>query len=155
MLIEDARVVHSNGNRLWAETRGQSACSSCNQTACSSSVLSGLIKPGLTRIELENTLGAKPGDTIVIGIEDGVLVRLAVLAYLWPLVSMIGIAILARVSGVGEAGQVVAAISGLLGGFALVRAVTGHSVNKNRQPEMIKVKGQAAASVLRPFNKGK
>ena len=128
MLIEDAIVVGSKGKKLWVQARARSACSACNQTSCSSSALATTLKTKPMGFEVENSMHAKVGDAVVIGIDDSVLLRFALLGYFWPLASMIGVAVLAKIAGFGELGQFLIAVSGLLVGFGLLKVL-----NKRQQ----------------------
>lgn len=91
MITEAARVaaVDSNGH-LWVETQRKAACDSCAvQNGCGSGILSKMFNTRPARIRVQNTLGAAVGDEVMVGIDDGQLVRASLAAYLMPLVWMI------------------------------------------------------------------
>ena len=55
---------------------------------CTTSVVSKLFGIKRNRFKLENSLGAQPGEQVVIGIPDELLVQASVRAYLLPLLVM-------------------------------------------------------------------
>ena len=91
MLEETATVVEVIDGRLIAETESRSSCSHCSTDSCSTSVVAKLFGIRRNRLVMENTLQAKAGDRVVIGIPDNLLVQASVMAYLLPLVVMLGV----------------------------------------------------------------
>lgn len=144
MVTEAARVAAVDEDGFaWVETRRKAVCDSCSvQKGCGTSVLARLFGRRMARVRVRNTLDARVGDEVIVGIEDGLLVRSSVAAYLMPLIWML----LGAIGGgmIAEALQWpavegVSAVGGLLGlaaGFASLRryarisaaAGTGHPV---------------------------
>lgn len=86
----DAIVVRVEGGFAWVEAAGPgAACGGCAQsTSCSGATDNSLAhatgrKPLLLR--LPNTIGARPGDAVVIHAADGMVLRAVWLAYGLPL----------------------------------------------------------------------
>lgn len=91
MVTEAARVAAvDDDGYAWVETQRKAVCNSCSvQKGCGTGVLSKLLSNRRTRVRVLNTLGAAVGDDVVIGIEDGLLVRASVAVYFMPLVWML------------------------------------------------------------------
>ncbi|MEW8321060.1 MAG: SoxR reducing system RseC family protein [Candidatus Thiodiazotropha taylori] len=128
MIEETAMVVRIDGEYAFVETQKRAACGSCeSQGSCSTTVLAGLFKRRYNYLKVANTVLAKPGEQVIIGLQEQALVKLSMLAYLLPLISMILAAIAAQyLFGLlniqsGELPQVIGGLLGLIGGFFLLR----------------------------------
>ncbi|MCG8018038.1 MAG: SoxR reducing system RseC family protein [Candidatus Thiodiazotropha sp. 'RUGA'] len=135
MIEETAMVVRIDGEYAFVETQKRAACGSCDsQGSCSTTVLAGLFKRRYNHLRVVNTVFAKPGEQVIIGLQEQALVKLSMLAYLLPLISMILAAIAAQyLFGLfhiqsGELPQVIGGLLGLIGGFFLLRLLA----TKNR-----------------------
>lgn len=130
MIEETAKVVRVEGEYAFVETEQRASCGSCqSQGSCSTTVLAGLFKRRYNHLKVTNTISAKPGEQVVIGVQEQALLKISFLAYLLPIFSMILTAILAQsvvdnftVSS-GELPQVVGGLLGLLGGFFLLKLI--------------------------------
>ncbi|MCG8487965.1 MAG: SoxR reducing system RseC family protein [Chromatiales bacterium] len=128
MIEETARVVRIEGEYAFVETEKRAACGSCqSQGSCSTSVLAGLFKRRYNHLKVLNTVLAKPGEQVIIGLQEQAFLKLSLLAYLLPLFSMILAAIAAQYlfgffsAHTGELPQVIGGLLGLIGGFFLLR----------------------------------
>ncbi|WP_428634327.1 SoxR reducing system RseC family protein [Sedimenticola sp.] len=124
MIEQTGIVTDTDGNSLWVETRQVSGCATCASGSCSSAVVSKLFGERRQRLQLPNSLAARPGDAVVIGIPEAVLVRASLGAYLLPLLAMIGAALSGQLLEAGEGLQGLLGLLGLAGGFLLVRRLT-------------------------------
>jgi sigma-E factor negative regulatory protein RseC len=148
MLEQDATVVESKQGLIWVEAISRSSCSQCSTTSCSTSVISKLFGLKRNQLRLVNTLQAKAGDQVVIGIPDNVLVKASLWAYLVPIISMVLATLLAVIQGYGDALQVLFALSGLATGFIFVGRLTRSGKQSNAfDPQLLKIKGQNEISV--------
>lgn len=96
MVEEQAQVVEVRGSRLMLEARTRSACDSCSASrGCGTSVLSKVVGRKFSRFQAENTVNAKPGDTVVVGLSEDALLTASLAMYLLPIMVMILIALLA------------------------------------------------------------
>lgn len=140
MLEETATVVSSSSQGLWVETQARSSCSSCSSTTCTTSVVSKLFGMRRNRFFVASNMDLAPGQSVVIGISDEVLVKASLLAYLGPLVTMIGAASVAGLAGLGEGLQGLAAVSGLgLGFLGLKRLATSARLSEGFEPRLLRV----------------
>ena len=148
MLEQAAKVVAVNGDRIWIETQSRSACSHCSNTGCGTSVISKLFGSKRNRLELHNSLAARPGEQVMIGIPDEVLVRASVWAYLVPIVVMLLLTAAGARLGMAEGLQVLLALWGLVSGFILVRWITRHgSYRQSFKPRLLRIVGQESVRV--------
>lgn len=86
----DAIVVRVEGRFAWVEAAGPgAACGSCAQSgSCRSAMGNSLDQAGGGKpmlLRLPNTIGARPGDAVVIHAADGMVLRAVWLAYGLPL----------------------------------------------------------------------
>lgn len=118
MIEENAIVISVEGNDAWVETRRQSSCSACSANkGCGTSVLSNVLGKRSSQVRVLNTLDVKPGEEVVIGIEEESLVRGSIAVYLVPLISMFLFALLAE--WYAGNGNDLAAVTGAILGFVI------------------------------------
>ncbi|MEW8053052.1 MAG: SoxR reducing system RseC family protein [Candidatus Thiodiazotropha sp.] len=138
MIEESATVISADDGYAVVETQQSPACGACaNASGCSTSVLSGLFKRRHNRLRVSNPIDAKPGQQVIIGLQENTLLKVSLLAYLLPLVSMFLVAILMQAVAthfmwqLGELPQVVGGLLGLITGFILLRQL---AVQKRDEP---------------------
>ncbi len=148
MLEQDATVIESKEGHIWVEAISRSSCSQCSATSCSTSVISKVFGFRRNLLKMENSLQAKAGDQVIIGIPDNVLVKASVWAYLVPVISMVLFTFMAVVQGYGDGLQVLFALTGLATGFILVGRLTRSDYQgKAFDPLLLRIKGQSQISV--------
>ncbi|HYQ70527.1 MAG TPA: SoxR reducing system RseC family protein [Gammaproteobacteria bacterium] len=148
MVEASGTVVEVRDGLLRVETQPRSACAHCSTDSCASSVVAKLVGAKRNRVWLENTLGARPGEQVVIGIQDALLLRASLLSYLLPLVSMLAVAALGDVRGASEGLQGLLAAGGLAAGFALAgRIARGVPSRQRYSPQLLRfaVPGQVVS----------
>jgi sigma-E factor negative regulatory protein RseC len=97
MIIEEtARVVALDGDQAWVTTQRRTACGSCaaNKSCGAGIIARGLVSGRTLQIKAVNQVEAVVGDDVVLGIDDKVLLRSAVLMYLLPLLALMAGALL-------------------------------------------------------------
>ena len=86
MITENAIVVSIEKNETWIETQRQSACGQCSANkGCGTSVLSKVIGNKLSTMKAINKINAQVGDEVIVGINEGSLLKGAFMTYLLPL----------------------------------------------------------------------
>lgn len=148
MIEQTGIVTKSNGATLWVETRTVSGCSSCASGSCSSAVVSKLFGERRQWLQLPNSLAARPGDAVVIGIPEAVLVRASLSAYLLPLLALVGAALMGRLLGAGEGLQGLLGLAGLVAGFLLVRRLSGSG--PHLQPRLLRLSATPPGGISVP-----
>jgi sigma-E factor negative regulatory protein RseC len=139
MLEETARVVDVKEGLLIAETISRSSCKSCKSDSCTTSVIAGLFNLKPNRLVMKNSIGAKPGDQVVIGIPNELLARASVMAYLLPLVTMLLLTAIGDQMNFSPLATVLMAAGGLLMGFFIVRRATRGWSSQRYQPQLLRV----------------
>lgn len=128
MIEEMGRVVEVLDDAAWVETEPKSTCGSCSANkGCGVAVFSKLVRIRRARIKVENTLAAKVGDEVVIGVAESAMVQGSLAVYAVPLLSMLGFALLGEaintrleITGT-ESMNILFGLGGLAGGFAWLR----------------------------------
>ena len=151
MLEEIALVVKSTPEQLWIETQTRSSCTHCSSSsACGTSVLAKLFAVKRIQLQVENSLGAKSGEKVIIGMPDELLIRAAIWVYLLPLIAMVLVTILADISGAGEGMQSLSGLGGLLIGFILLRRHTRNTTSQQKfKPRLLRLADQTEVSLER------
>lgn len=133
MIEEQATVTAVHGALAEVVTLRRSACGSCNaKGGCGTSLLATWFPQRTLRFRLANVIGANPGDTVLLGLDEGFLQRGSLLLYGLPLVGLL----LGAVGGEwvfktqGYPPELGAVSSGLLGLIAALMAVRHFSQNR-------------------------
>ncbi|HEB82042.1 MAG TPA: Fis family transcriptional regulator [Gammaproteobacteria bacterium] len=96
MVEEQAQVIEVRGSQLMLEAQTQSACGNCSASkGCGTSVLSKVLGRKFSRFQAKNTVNARAGDTVVVGLSEEALLKASLVMYLVPILGMILVALLA------------------------------------------------------------
>ena len=96
MLEQAATVVALRHNRVVVETLPRSTCDGCGVSqGCGTSVLAKTVGRKVIHFELDNTVDARIGDRLVLGLPEQAMLRGSLLIYLLPLLAMILVALAA------------------------------------------------------------
>jgi sigma-E factor negative regulatory protein RseC len=155
MIEETATVISVDDGYAVVETKQRPACGACDSaSSCSTSLLSGLFKRRHNQLRVANPIHAKPGERVVIGVEEGAFIKVSFLAYLLPLLCMIMMAMLMQLVAkhfvwqIGELPQVIGGLLGLISGFFLLRFFTGQKQEKSSYQAVILRLSNSASVVL-------
>lgn len=126
MIEERARVIAVENNLLLLEAETTTACSACAaKQGCGTSVLSRWVGRKFTRFQAPNTVNARVGDEVVVGLAEEAMLKGSVLVYLLPLLAMIGFALLADALISAEvASRDLLVLISAVAGFALMLLVS-------------------------------
>ncbi len=126
MIRESATVLRVEGPVVWVRCRAQAGCARCAEgRGCGGGLLGRLLGDRLREVRAVNeSLSLEPGEQVVIGLGDSVLLRAASVMYLVPLLMMFGAAFLFSIiwSEFGDLAAVAGAVVGLFSGLWLARA---------------------------------
>jgi len=87
MLEESAIVVKIEHGQVWVVGTQNNACASCAQkTACSSTALASVLKKKPVPVDADIVL--QIGDTVIVALDESVLLRAAFLMYLLPVCAL-------------------------------------------------------------------
>lgn len=142
MLEEEGRVVAVEAGAVWVETRRSSTCSGCSaKNGCGQGLLDRLgvhERRGLIRAVSQQSV--RVGDAVMLGIEERVLLRGALLVYLFPLLMLLAASVLAAQWPVSEPWVVLAGLGGFGASWLIVRLrsrCVAH--DPNLQPVVLRV----------------
>jgi sigma-E factor negative regulatory protein RseC len=149
MIEERAQVVSIEGDQVLLQTQRQSSCGSCSvKSGCGTSVLAGIVGQKVTQLKLPNTIGAKPGDEVMLGMAENALVAGSLLVYVLPLVMLLLGALAAEglAASLGMDAELMPIVGGAAG-FALAvllvrRLLQKSSVGLQMQPVMLRIVGK-------------
>ncbi len=158
MIEENATVVQVESGYAIVETQQKAACGSCNSAgSCSTTVLSGLFKRRHNRVRVLNPIDARPGQQVIIGLQEQALLKVSFLAYLLPLASMFLLAMLAQYLArdlgitLGELPGIIGGLLGFVTGLILFRRISlSRSSNPNFQAVILRQAMSQRVNLSRP-----
>ena len=126
MIDSEAVVARLEGEHAWLELCRPSACGSCGSAeACATGRNKRLQR-------VRNTVGARVGDTVVVTVAEGAVLRAAVWSYLMPLaLALLGAAVGA--AGYDDVGALIGVAVGLAAGVVALRGI-GARLEAGREP---------------------
>lgn len=140
MVRESGRLVAIEPGHLWLATIQRTTCQSCQaRSGCGQRLLSSLAQTeGLLKVPLldQSADNFRIGDELEIGIEEAVLVKASLLAYMLPLLFLLVASALGQY-GFGEPGAIVGGLLGLLAGGVLVRWHGHRACVSEYQPQLL------------------
>ncbi len=129
-----ARIVAVTPDTAWVEVQPGPACAGgCGdaaRAACHPAREAAAKRGPARRVALANDFDAREGETVVVGLPDGTLLRAAFTAYGLPVAGLVAAPLLAAALGAGEGGTAVAAAAGLGAGFAAARRLAGRLADR-------------------------
>ena len=146
MIEERARVVAVDGDSVLLQTQRQTSCGSCEvKSGCGTSVLAGIVGQKITQLKLPNTLGAKPGDEVLLGMSENALVTGSLLVYVIPLLMLLLGALAGELvaTQLGMDVELMPVVGGALGFVLAILLVRGWlqrtSTGLQMQPVMLRI----------------
>lgn len=158
MIEQTAVVVSIESGYAWIVPQQSGGCGSCSaKSGCATSSASpfDFFRPNREpqKMRVLNTLYARPGDVVVVGMQGDALILYSVLAYLLPLFSLLIFAMLGReaftwLAMSADLGAVLGGLSGLLGGLKFANVISAHSlVRDDFQPVILRIQGHPTFAV--------
>lgn len=123
LLLAKGKVVAEAENWVAVSTERQSGCSGCqSQKGCGTATLAKLFAPSSRQpIQVENSLGAKVGDTVVLSMDESQLIKHSFMAYAVPLFGMFIGALLLQWGTHLEWATIFGGVFGLVSGWGLTK----------------------------------
>lgn len=144
MLETEAVIVKINNSVAYVETQRVSGCGHCDpQKGCATSTLTKFFGGKKTFFKAMNPIDAQVGDSVVIGVEDGAVLKGSLAVYLLPVIFVLAGAGIGNYLGSSVTKRdlfaVIGAGTGLVAGYLWIRAYTAF-VGKNRhfQPVVLR-----------------
>jgi sigma-E factor negative regulatory protein RseC len=110
MIETPARVVRVEGATAWVRVESPASCGACGGKGCGSSLYARLLHPREPEYPVANPIAAEAGEAVVVGIEDGAVLRGVAKAYGLPLLLLLAGALLGA-----RWGELAAVLGGLVG----------------------------------------
>jgi sigma-E factor negative regulatory protein RseC len=123
MIEESGRVIAVEPGAVWVETQRSSTCSGCSaKNGCGQGIMDRLgVRERRGLIRALSDLQLKVGDSVVIGIQESVLLRGAILVYIFPLLVLFVSALAASEFSADEPYVMLSGIAGFVVSWLLVR----------------------------------
>lgn len=144
MIEETALVTAVDGEYAHVESRRDTACGHCQAgSACATSLLSRFFGYRKVSVKALNPIAARPGDEVIVGLEESALTRTSVRFYLLPVILLIGFAgcaqwLAEKLSFVAtEPASVLGGLLGLSAGLAWARLHAVRSISDSRYRAVI------------------
>ena len=95
MIEERATIISCDADYAVVETQRKSSCGSCSMNkACGTGVLAKVFKDKVAHLRVKNTIEARVGEEVIVGVEESAMVRGSLLVYMLPLLMLILFALL-------------------------------------------------------------
>jgi sigma-E factor negative regulatory protein RseC len=119
----------------------KTACGLCGQTrGCGNAVWGKLFAHRQASFKAKNSIDAKVGDSVIVGIDESAVMKSALYLYIVPLVTMLMGAILVAQLTRSDLMAIVGAILGLIGGFVWVKGhASGQAYYQINQPRILRL----------------
>lgn len=113
MIETPARITRIEGGVAWVSGKAPASCGACGGKGCGSSIFSRFWHPEEPEFRVDNPIGAAPGESVVVGLPDGALLRATLASYGMPLVLLLACAGTGKYL-FGEPGSISGGLFGLL-----------------------------------------
>lgn len=159
MIEQTAVVVSVDSGYAWILPQQKAGgCGGCaTKTTCSTSSPFEFMNKEPQKMRVLNPSYARPGDTVVVGVQGEALVAYSLLTYMLPLVGLILMALLGRellafIGITSEWATIFSGLAGLLGGLRLANRVAARSFQSaDFQPVILRVVGQPLFNGVTPL----
>lgn len=123
MIEEPGRVVAVEPGAVWVETQRVSTCSGCSaRNGCGQGLMDRLgVRERRGLIRALSDLNLAVGDPVIVGIRENVLLRGAILVYLFPLIVLFASALVAFKLSAVEPYVMLSGIAGFVVAWLIVR----------------------------------
>jgi sigma-E factor negative regulatory protein RseC len=124
LITETGRVLEVEGEWAWVACRRQVECARCAEgRGCGGGILARLLGDRLHKIRVATgSIVVEPGDQVVIGLGEDVVLRAAAVVYLVPLLlALAGGAAAMALTGGGDPAAILGAAAGLVVGLRWAR----------------------------------
>lgn len=145
MIEETARVLRTEAGHAWVEVERKSACGSCSvSSGCgTASIARYLGRKGRMRLRALDPVGVRPGDRVVIGLEEGPMMRGMIRVYALPLAALLlgalggELVVRSLALEVRDLGALLGGALGFLGGLYEVRRFSRRVASDDRYQPVI------------------
>lgn len=144
MIEETGTVIRVDGDWAVVEPNKGNACGSCSvKGGCGTASLSRFFGQRRQAFHARNLVNARPGDPVVMGMEETSLVRSSLIVYLVPLLGMIlGAGLMATWAERSGLNQDLMGLIGLVAGLAaggMLARLLSHRRREDLYPRIIRI----------------
>ncbi|MBW4935783.1 SoxR reducing system RseC family protein [Marinobacter sp. F4206] len=149
MITENGTVIALKDDRAWVQTIRQSACESCSaRSGCGQRVLASATSGRANQVLVANTVRARVGDEVTIGIDEQALLGASLIVYALPLFLMVLASIAGhRWSGGADLWAIIGALMGLCAGFFAGRRLQSRQDGRY-EPRLLRVNRIASETCI-------
>jgi sigma-E factor negative regulatory protein RseC len=146
VITENGIVTKIDAKTAWVKTVRRSACEGCGSKESCEAAKSG-------HVEAVNLVGAGLGDAVTVGFESGSLIKISMLLYIFPVLCMIGGAVLGSYLAPHYDMDESAAAALFAFGFFFISFIcirlTGNMISGSAkyQAKIIKIRGRGSAAL--------
>lgn len=142
MIEERATVVRSDLSTVWVEVSRRSACAACaSASTCGQKRLNDWFPGKKIEVPIDNPLKliVSSGQEVWVGLDEGALTSASIVVYLFPLIGLILLSLLASFFQFSELFQIVSAMLGFISGLVVSRIVgTQRVATGEYQPRLLR-----------------
>lgn len=140
MITETGKVVAVRGDQVWVQTIRTSACQQCAaRHGCGQKALASVTGGRANRVLVANSVGARVGDEVLIGIPEEALLGASFLAYALPLLGLVAGSLAGHSMGAGgDLPALTGGITGLVAGLA-VAALRQRQKRSGYEPRLLRI----------------
>jgi len=89
MIEESGRVITIENDVAWIEVQRKAVCDTCSvNKGCGTGVIAKVVGNKRFRIPVNNSINARVGDDVIVGISDDMLIKSSFAAYMTPLLML-------------------------------------------------------------------
>ncbi|MDZ7805080.1 SoxR reducing system RseC family protein [Thiohalophilus sp.] len=144
MIEETAIVTRCEGEQAWVKAQRKTACGQCQvNKGCGTAVLASVVGQKASHMRVLNSVQAREGETVVIGLHESAMLSGSLAVYLVPLLSLFLFAVTGKVlaeqlmiSAV-EGVSILFAVIGMLLAIVWLRAFNRRIANDSRYQPVI------------------
>jgi sigma-E factor negative regulatory protein RseC len=142
LITETGRVLEVDGAWAWVACRRQAECARCAEgRGCGGGILGRMLGDRLHKVRAATgAVAVRPGDQVLIGLGEDVVLRAAAAVYLLPLLLALGGAVAAAgLTGGGDPAAIAGAAGGLVLGLGWARGYSRrHGADASLQPVILR-----------------
>lgn len=142
MIETQAVVMKTEDSVAYVQAERKSSCSGCSESNCGTSVLANFFGQKAPLYRVNNELGAKVGERVMVGLEESALFKGTLLLYMFPILLLFAGAVtgsaLAATADAREVCSVAGAVIGLAAGFLWLKIFSARiGLGKKFQPVIL------------------
>ena len=147
MITETGKVIALKGDQAWVQTIRASACQCCAaRHGCGQKALATVTGGRANQVLVANTVDARVGDEVVIGIPEQALLGASLLVYALPLLTLVlGSVVGHQLAPSGDLPAMIGGAGGLASGLGLA-ALWQRRLGSACEPRLVRVQRAASAA---------